>query len=72
MNSLEMIENARKYLHRAEDSLKYYALSGGMDLDEYSRLLHVAQSARQAFLERVAGKQLSFDFHNADELRRAA
>ncbi len=51
MNLQNFVEEARKQMHQAEDSLKYYALSGGKDLAEYARLLDVVESTTREFFE---------------------
>ena len=44
------MELARKNMHRAEDTLKYYVLSGGTDLKEFARLSDSVRDARNEFL----------------------
>jgi hypothetical protein len=44
------LEQARKNMHRAEDALKYYVLSGGVDLKEFARLAASVRVARNEFL----------------------
>jgi hypothetical protein len=53
MDIQNRMEQARKRMHRAEDSLKYYALSGGRDLEEYARLLDAARVTRDEFLSQA-------------------
>jgi hypothetical protein len=60
MNLQNFVEEARKQMHQAEDSLKYYALSGGKDLAEYARLLDVMESTRREFFELMADRRSHF------------
>jgi hypothetical protein len=55
MDIQNRMEQARKRMHRAEDALKYYALSGGQDLEEYARLLDAARAMRDKFLSQAHG-----------------
>ena len=50
MEKQDRLEEARKYMHRAEDVLKYYVLSGGVDLNEFARLSDIVRAARNEFL----------------------
>jgi hypothetical protein len=50
MDMQNALEQARKNMHRAEDALKYYVLSGGMDLKEFARLSDSVRAARNEFL----------------------
>jgi hypothetical protein len=50
MDMQNTLEQARKNMHRAEDALKYYVLSGGMDLKEFARLSDSVRAARNEFL----------------------
>jgi hypothetical protein len=59
MDLLSRVDQARKRMHRAEDALKYYALSGGKELAEYARLLDMGRTARNEFHSLLS--QLSTD-----------
>lgn len=50
MDMQNRLEQARKNMHRAEDLLKYYVLSGGVDLGEFARLSDTVRAARNEFL----------------------
>jgi hypothetical protein len=50
MDMQNALEQARKNMHRAEDALKYYVLSGGVDLNEFARLSDSVRAARNEFL----------------------
>jgi hypothetical protein len=50
MDKQNMLEQARKNMHRAEDALKYYVLSGGVDLKEFALLSDTVRVARNEFL----------------------
>ena len=53
MDVQNRMEQVRKRMHRAEDALKYYALSGGRDLEEYARLLDAARVTRDEFISQA-------------------
>ena len=55
--NMDLVDQGRKRMHKAEDALKYYALSGGMELAEYARLLDAAKAARYEFLQLLNGRQ---------------
>jgi hypothetical protein len=50
MDEQNRLEHARKNMHRAEDALKYYVLSGGVVLKEFARLSDTVRVARNEFL----------------------
>ena len=50
MDMQNRLEEARKNMHRLEDVLKYYVLSGGTDLNEFARLSDMVRAARNEFL----------------------
>ena len=50
MEKQNRLDQARKHMHRAEDVLKYYVLSGGVDLNEFARLSDTVRAARNEFL----------------------
>jgi hypothetical protein len=72
MNPQHAVEAARKHMHQAEDSLKYYALSGGKDLAEYARLLDLVKMAREEFFEVMGGGRPHFDSQGGTALHRPA
>ena len=50
MDTQNGLEEARKNMHRAEEALKHYVLSGGMDLKEFARFSDSVRAARNEFL----------------------
>ena len=72
MSDPNTLEQARKQMHHAEDALKYYALSGGKDLEEYARLLDAAKAARNEFLDVMCGGASHNGSSGTDALHRSA